>query len=122
MKRALQTNARSRRQVVRAERKTTDRARRADDLMREQLSTPLGRELIWNELERHGLYEDVTGGVETVYAFLGRRRVGLQLLAEVMRHPRAYLLMQQEAIARDQREALETEAAATQDESDEDSD
>jgi hypothetical protein len=112
-RRELQTNARSPRQVARAVRTTDDRQRHADDLMGEQLSTPAGRELIWGELQRHGLYDDVAvaGEVGLVYAFIGRRRAGLELLERVMRHPQAYLLMQKEAMARDAQEAAANEAA-----------
>jgi hypothetical protein len=109
--RNLQTNAASETQASRVRRKVKDRQRRAHRLMRQQLSTADGRELIWNELAQHGLYEDCSGDVATVYAFLGRRREGLRLLADVMRHPDHYLLMQQEAMQRDERDAAENQAA-----------
>lgn len=108
---ALQTNAADEAQVAHARRKTKERKRRAYRLMRQQLSTPDGREFVWNELQEHGLYADAYGNAEAVFAFLGRRREGLRLLGEVMKHPRLYLEMQREAFERDARDAAENEAS-----------
>lgn len=109
----LQTSATDVDQLAHAQRKEKDRARRRFTLLRQQLSTPDGREFVWQELERHGLYQAIYGPVEFVYTQLGRRAAGLELLADLQRHPQAYLQMQNEAIARDEREARENQAART---------
>lgn len=112
--RDLVTNAADETQVKRGARKEKDRERRRRSLLRQQMSTPDGREFVWSELEAAGIFADCVGGVEAVYGFLGRRRQGLELLVEVMtHHAKEYLLMQGEAIARDERERRDNAAART---------
>lgn len=112
--RDLVENAADERQVTRAAQEERARVRRRRSLMRQQLSTPDGREFVWNQLQDAGIFEDCSGPVEVVYAFLGRRRAGLKLLIEVMQsHSKEYLLMQGEAIARDKREREGNAAART---------
>jgi hypothetical protein len=112
-KRDLVTNAADPEQVKRAGRKTSDRVKERAHAMRVQLSTPEGRAFVWTELSRHGIYEDCAGPIEIVARFLGRRSAGLELLAEVVRHPKLFLLMQGEAMGRDEADAAENVAAHT---------
>ncbi len=110
----LQTNAADPAQVDRGKRKERDRERRRRALLRQQLSTADGREFVWTELAAAGIFEDCYGSIEAVSAFLGRRRRGLELLVELMTfHAREYLLMQSEALSRDERERRENVAART---------
>lgn len=109
----LQTNAADPDQVAHGARREKDGRRRRNALLKQQLSTPDGREFVWSELERHGIHDDVMGSTEELQRFVGRRSAGLELLREVYRHPEAFLLMQQEAIARAQREADSNKAART---------
>jgi hypothetical protein len=111
---ALQTNAADGEQLGRAKRKVADRLRNRGALVRQQMSTYEGRMFVWEELAAHGIYEDVSGPVEVVYQFVGRRREGLRLLAEVTKHPQFYLQMQSEAMARADRERRENQAARVQ--------
>ena len=109
----LQTNAIDDGQRKHADRKVKEKGRRRVALMRQQLSTADGREFVWLMLRELGLYEDAQGDVERVYGFLGRRRAGLRLLGEVMQHPQRFLEMQAEAMARDERDNQENDAART---------
>lgn len=109
----LQTNAADERQIQFARRKAKRDKNRKRSLLKHQLSSADGREFVWNELERHGIYEDIAGPVDIVYARLGRRSAGLQLLGAVMEHPELYLQMQAEAIARKKRDAEENDASRT---------
>lgn len=99
-KRALVDNAADPAQVADAERLARDRARqRAEDLAA-VLATPHGRRVVWGELERCGVYRGAVGDTpHDTYYRLGRRAVGLELLAELTtEHAPAYLTMQQEAL------------------------
>jgi hypothetical protein len=110
---ALQTNAADEAQITRARRKVKDRRRREHALMAQQLSTYDGREFVWRELERHGIYREIGGTTDAVFTALGRRSAGLELLADVMSHPQQYLLMQNEAMVRAERESKDNQAART---------
>lgn len=108
---ALQTNAANLRQRNFAHRVEKRRAARRSTLLRAQLATVEGREFVWGELERHGIYDLVTGAADAVYPFLGRRQAGIELLQELMRdHPTFYLQMQAEAVERVAREQREIAA------------
>ena len=48
-----------------------------------------------------------------IYALSGRRDAGLELLAEVQRHPDLYLMMQGEAMKRADHDDRATDAAHT---------
>lgn len=106
----LVTNASSPRQAQRARRKIRDRAKTDQALMKQQLSTYEGRQFVWREIEKHGVYEDiVTESDALVRELLGRRREGLRLLVEAGRFPELTNQMTAEARARadaDRREAL----------------
>jgi hypothetical protein len=75
---------------------TRARARRD----REQLASYAGREFVFGELEDSGVFLDISGPVETVYAALGRRRQGLKLLARCQQHPELFFQMWTEALKR----------------------
>ena len=109
----LQTNAADPEQVEHGARKAKRQQRRRTALMRQQLSTPDGREFVWELLRELGIYGDAFGSPEVVYGFLGARRKGLKLLAEVMQHPERFLEMQAEAFDRDDRDGEENKAART---------
>ena len=111
--RAQVRNAADRDQVVRAARR--DRRRDGDRaaLMAHQLANYEGRAFVWQELERHHLFESITRQSSEIYVLSGRRDAGLELLAEVQQHTELFLLMQTEAMQRAQRDARETDAAHT---------
>lgn len=114
---ALVTNASDREQVKRATRKEKDRATLRKALVASVLESLDGRQFVWEELERHGVFDRLLapgGELVAVGMFLGTRDAGLSLLQEVMTdHPHAYLLMQQEAVLRRTKAQAENEAAAT---------
>lgn len=109
----LQTNAADEQQLQFARRKAKREKARRRGLLKHQLSTAEGREFVWNELERHGIYEEIAGPVDVVYPRLGRRSAGLQLLGAVMEHPELYLQMQAEAMTRKKRDGDENRASRT---------
>lgn len=113
--RELVTNAVDEEQIARARRKVRDRERRTLALWRQQMSTADGRELVWSLLGECQIFEYIGGAdVNAVYMQLGLRNFGAQLLARLMaNHSREFLLMQNEAMARDQRERQENVAART---------
>lgn len=110
---ALVGNAADPEQVKYAGRKQRRTESRREELVRKMLSTTQGREFLWQELEYHGIYQDITGPVEEVYVAIGRRSQGLRLLSELVRHDDLYLTMQKEAMQRDEQIARETEAVRT---------
>lgn len=112
--RDLMTNAIDEEQIKRARRIELDRHRRRRGLLRQQLSTPDGREYVWGQLEAAGIYRDCIGDAVEMAAFLGRRRLGLELLIELTTfHASEYLQMQNEAMAREDRARRENAAART---------
>ncbi len=111
--RALVTNAANRDQVKDAGRREKRRAEQRRGLIAKQLSTYEGRQFVWEELTRHRLFESITVQSSMIYALSGRRDAGLELLAEVQGSAEHYLLMQNEAIARQAREDRETDAQHT---------
>jgi hypothetical protein len=112
--RALQGNASDLEQIQYAKRKETDAARIRAELVRRQLSTAEGRQFVWIELERAGVFDELSGPMDAVYFANAERNPARRLLRELMEaHPDAYLLMHAEAIARVKRIDLEIEAAQT---------
>lgn len=72
---------------------------REEDQIRQAMSTPLGRGLIWEILASSGVFRSTfTGEATHTSAYNeGRRAVGLELFAKVMKHaPRLYDTMTQE--------------------------
>lgn len=67
---------------------------------REQLATQQGRAWVFARLERCGVFQDIRGEMPEVYAALGRRREGLELLARCQQHPDLFFQMWSEALKR----------------------
>lgn len=109
--RALVNNAADPRQVAHAKATTENREERRARVVQAQLETYSGREFVWQELERHRLFESITIQSSMIYAASGRRDAGLELYAEVLRHPDLFLQMQSDAIERAETERR-THAAA----------
>lgn len=80
---------------------------------RQQLSTQEGRAWVWGELERSGIFEDISGPIEQVYAALGRRRHGLALLIRTQQHREQFFQMWGEALKRRSKHAERVAAART---------
>lgn len=110
----LQTNASNHEQIKFAGRFLKREAARRFVLVRQMLATYEGREFLWLELERHGIYNLAQGPVEQIYTFLGRRNAGIELFVELKdQHGAGYLQMQQDAIERHARDNREIEATRT---------
>jgi hypothetical protein len=110
----LQTNAGDDEQVSAGRRIERARERRRRAVLRQQLSTTDGREYVWGLLAEMRIFAAIHGDEQQVYMALGLRNYGTAKLAElVARHPKEYLLMQQEAMARTEREQREALAART---------
>jgi hypothetical protein len=110
----LQTNAADERQLAHARRVEKERGRRRLALWRQLLSTPDGREWVWDVLlpelgvRETGLHLDPY----QLYALEGRREVGRKFEGLLGREfPQQYLEAQGEAIARAERQARENQAA-----------
>ncbi len=111
--RSMVRNAADPEQVQYATRKTKDRAKYRAQLVREQLSTPRGREFVWMELDRCGINDLIDGDASSIYQFLGKRAVGIELYVEVQKMPDLFLLMQKEALERVTRAEREQDSAQT---------
>jgi hypothetical protein len=111
--RAQVRNAADADQVKRAGRRDRHLAEDRTALLATQLSTYAGRQFVWQELERHAIFQSITVQSSLIYAMSGRRDAGLELLAEVQEHTDLYLQMQAEAIHRAKRSDRETDAAHT---------
>lgn len=113
MERAQVRNAADREQVQRAESRDRKGYRRRLAVLRSVLGSREGREFVWSELARHGLYESITAQSSMIYVMSGRRDAGLELMADVQRFPDLYLAMQREAMERAAADDRETDAAHT---------
>ena len=75
------------------------RLMREQDQIRHTMETPLGRGLVWEILASSGVFRSTFTGESTHTSAYneGRRAVGLELFAKVMKHaPRLYDTMTQE--------------------------
>lgn len=83
-------------------------AERADADLRFVLSDPRGRRFVWNELGRCGLHAQTYSPNNSEHCFkAGERNAAIRLNLDVIRvSPELYLLMQQEAIEDEARQAL----------------
>lgn len=83
-------------------------AERADADLRWVLSDARGRRFLWNELGRCGLHAQTYSPNNSEHCFkAGERNAAIRLNLDVIRvSPEHYLLMQQEAIEDDARNAL----------------
>ena len=107
---ALVTDTSSPTQNARARRKVKDRAADERAVLRKVLGTYEGRQLVWLWISRAGVFEDLVGTNEAVREQIGRRRLGLQLLAEAGAHRELFAQMQAEAVARAEHDRKETQA------------
>jgi hypothetical protein len=110
--RSLVVNAGDPRQVKRAAAKERDRAELLRAAVVLVLSTPAGRLLIWELLERAGIYRSVMAPDGEIQYRSGRQDYGHELLALITEHDEpGYALMEREARERKRRTDLETDAA-----------
>lgn len=73
-----------------------------EDEMNYILESPKGRAIIWRILEECGIYQDIPSHPQETFRLLGRRSVGLWLLAEVMAiNEKSYPQMRIEAMGRE---------------------
>ena len=99
-------NARSREEIERG----VSLENVADDDLRWVLSDPRGRRFLWDTLGRFKLHEQTYSPNNSEHCFnAGLRNGAIMLLNDVLRvSPTGYLLAQQEAIERSEREAQRT--------------
>lgn len=111
---ALVRNAADADQVKRAsKREQFAREEEMDDL-RVVMSTMQGRRFLWERLGKLGVNKSVFVTSSEIYYRAGRQDAGHQLLADILdADSEGYLLMQREAIAREQSDT--TEPQTTQD-------
>jgi hypothetical protein len=107
-------------QVARAQRKQRDRVKTDTALMRHQLSTYEGRQFVWRELERHGVFEDISGPDAIVHRLLGRRAEALRLLREAGVHGELFNQMWVEGRARNESARRDAAAQAMDDQAEAD--
>ena len=70
------------------------------DLLKEVLSTFEGRHVLFNILAKTGLYDDFSLADPDYPKWIGRRAVGLEVLADLLTvNPNVYTIMQQENAA-----------------------
>jgi hypothetical protein len=100
-------------QVTRATRKTNQRERDRQAFDREQLDSVNGRRWVWALIEECEVFADVIGPIEVLARHMGLRSAGVALMKRCQEHPRLYMLMVQEALARRQSEQVENVAAHT---------
>ena len=107
-------NAADRDQVRRAGRKDRDRAARVATDAAAVLASTHGRRFCWDLLERAGVYRSIWDPTARIHYNAGRQDFGHELMALlVSAQPDLYLLMEQEARARQKRDDAETDAAHT---------
>ena len=66
-----------------AKRREKDKARQAQNDIREVMSRPEGRRVMWRILVKAGIYADCFTGNSTTFFNEGKRSIGLQLMAEL---------------------------------------
>ena len=112
--RAEVRNAADPQQVRRAARKEKDREALLADALRSTLSQPAGRFVLWDLLERAGIYTSVFAASDRIYYNAGRQDFGHELLALLVACDEdLYALMEKEARDRKVRENRSTDAAHT---------
>lgn len=111
----LVTNAADEAQVKAAGRSKRRAEDHRHDLLAAQLSTPRGREFVWVELDRAGVFAEILAtSMEAVFWHVGRRSAAHALFMECMlEHPEAFRQMQAEAAARLKRDEHERKALHT---------
>jgi hypothetical protein len=106
----IQQNASDDLELAIAEQLESELAREQFRADREQLSHYEGRAWVWGQIEDAGVFRDISGPLEAVYAALGQRKPGLKLLLRCQAHPDLFMQMWQEALKRrkDRREYVAT--------------
>lgn len=108
-------NASDPKQVAFARRRERDTDARWLAALRETLSTPAGRHVIWSLLRRAGIYNSIWDPSSRVHYNAGRQDYGHELLAECLRASEdLYELMEREARQQARADARETDAVHTQ--------
>lgn len=112
--RAWVKNAADPSQVRRAARKTEDVEALRRGRLRAVLQTVDGRALVWDLLERAGVFRSIYDQSARIHYNAGRQDFGHELLAAALDADEdAYLVMEQEARARQRRDDRDTAAAHT---------
>ena len=112
--RPYQRNAADPQQVRFAERKERQKAQRYANGLRAVMSSPEGRLVMGELLERSGLWRTSWDPSARIHFNEGRRNFGLELLADIQNvDEEAYLLMERERRALIRRESAEAEANQT---------
>lgn len=112
--RAEVRNAADPAQVKRAGRKVRDREALLTDALRLTLLQPAGRFVLWDLLERAGIYRSIVAPSPEIHYNAGRQDFGHELLALVVAcDEELYALMEKEARERKAKENRATDAAHT---------
>jgi hypothetical protein len=107
-------NAADPEQVNRARRKDRDRVRVFSGNLRAVMQTDYGRAVMWELVERAGVYRSVWSPNSEIHYKAGRQDYGHELLAEIIEADEGlYMTMEREARERARREARGTDAAHT---------
>jgi hypothetical protein len=114
MDRAEVRNAADPQQVKRAARKDRDREALLSEALRATLSQPAGRFVLWDLLERAGVFTSVFAMNQQIYYNAGRQDFGHELLALLVACDEdLYTLMEKEARDRKARDNRATDASHT---------
>ena len=112
--RALVHNAGDPKQVKRAARLEKDKAAEFRGNMRAVMDTPYGRAFMWELLSMAGVFRSIYHPSSAIYYNAGRQDFGHELMANALTaDAKLYLLMQQEASERADREKAAIDAAHT---------
>lgn len=85
-------------QVAEREKQAQIRQLGQERMLREQLSTPAGRNFYWDQLAACHVFETISPGDEaTTNYLLGERNVGLRIMSDIMRAaPESFIQMLKE--------------------------
>lgn len=112
--RAEVRNAASPEQVKRAARKERERAELQRASLKAVMGTPAGRFVLWDLLERAGVYRSIFHPSSQIYYLAGRQDFGHELIALLLDTDDVlYQQMEVEARNRDRKEHAATDAAHT---------
>lgn len=107
-------NAASPDQVRRAERREKRLAELSRAALVEVMRSPAGRMVLWDLLERAGIYRSIFTTNAEIYYRAGRQDFGHELLAMILEADEAgYEVLEREARARKRSDNAETDAAHT---------
>jgi hypothetical protein len=106
-------NAASPAETTAAQKRRERRERRRHRVLKAVLSTPEGREYLWDLIARAGVYETPFAIEPVLMAFkAGRQNFGLEIVKELTQnHPAEFLAMEREARSRQQAHESEVIAA-----------